>query len=644
MSIRMKMLIPMMALILVASILLLVSAVIIFSGFISTTAENSVIAYSNVVNSELNQRKERALLGAKVFSENEDVAGYIETKDQTGLGKVIAELAESIGMDLCTVTDADGVVLFRSHQPEEFGDNISSQPYVASAIVDREDFVSVEKGKVVPLGVYGSCPVYDDSGKLIGVVAAGFRLDTFDFVDEMQRIIDAEVTVFLGDTRLSTTVIGADGNRAVGTQAVKEVSEAVLSGQDYVGEAQVVGRDAFVKYVPIESSNKEVIGMLFVGEYVDDMNAQVTSFILISSAVVLAILLTALPIVLVLSKRIVAPIREMVEISDRLADGEVDFEFNIETKDEMNELALSFKRMIEHTKLQAAAISNISEGDLTTEVELASANDVMGSALQTMIETNNEVFQQIIGSANQVTLGARQIANGATSLAQGATEQSTVVTELSSSIAGIAEMARENSELASKASSLGETIRSSAESGSEQMGRMVQAVEEINQSSQAIRNVIKAIDDIAFQTNILALNAAVEAARAGQHGTGFAVVANEVRMLAAKSADAAKETTDLIKDSIDKAELGKEIARDTSEAFEGIVSGVSESGDLIGEIVSFSEKQRSAIEEINDGVGQVTLVVQQTSATAEESAAASEELSGQADILSELVSKFKIKE
>jgi methyl-accepting chemotaxis protein len=204
-------------------------------------------------------------------------------------------------------------------------------------------------------------------------------------------------------------------------------------------------------------------------------------------------------------------------------------------------------------------------------------------------------------------------------------------------------MTKDNAGLAARAAKLTNDIKSSAEKGSRQMDEMMNAVKDINDSSQNISKVIKSIDDIAFQTNILALNAAVEAARAGQHGKGFAVVAEEVRSLAAKSAEAAKDTESLIADSITKAELGSQIADDTAASLAQIVTGIDESNMIVAEIAQSSENQSIGIDEIDKGIEQISQTVYKTSAMAEQSAGASQEISGQSDMLAELIGRFKLK-
>ena len=228
-------------------------------------------------------------------------------------------------------------------------------------------------------------------------------------------------------------------------------------------------------------------------------------------------------------------------------------------------------------------------------------------------------------------------------LSQGSTEQASSIEEITSSMTEVAAQTKENATNANQANELAIVAKDNAVSGNQQMQEMLKAMAEINDSSANISKIIKVIDEIAFQTNILALNAAVEAARAGQHGKGFAVVAEEVRNLAARSANAAKETTAMIEGSIKKVDMGTKIANETAQALNKIVGDVTKATQLVGGIAAASNEQASGISQVNLAIEQVAQVVQTNSATAEESAAASEELSGQAEILKQIVSKFKLK-
>ncbi len=294
----------------------------------------------------------------------------------------------------------------------------------------------------------------------------------------------------------------------------------------------------------------------------------------------------------------------------------------------------------------SSVLKKMANGDLSETVVGSYKGDhaLIKNTLNSSLDALNELLSQVGVSSNEVLTGSQQVSTTSQSLAQGATEQPASIEETSSSVDDISVQTKINAEDAKQAESLALEVDKSAKEGNVQMEQMLGSMKDINESSTQISKIIKVIDEIAFQTNLLALNAAVEAARAGVHGKGFAVVAEEVRNLAQRSAKAAQATTELIEGRVSRVEAGSKIADETAQSFESIITGVTKVKDFITKIAQASGSQSDALDQILDALGQINDVTQSTSASAEEGASGSEELSSQATYLKDMISKFRLRE
>ncbi len=381
--------------------------------------------------------------------------------------------------------------------------------------------------------------------------------------------------------------------------------------------------------------------------------AEALSFLLTLS-IICIVLLTLIAIITSVylanstSTKISAPMTSIAAWSKELSEGAdtLDFNFDYGNIDENNEIAImidSFKQLANSIQENVRVVKRVADGDMTVFVDIRSSKDTLGKNLYRMVQSNDKLFSEILKVAHKVAEGSTYIAHVSHELADSAHVQAQTVNELSSAINDAANLISKSSEHMAEASSISDIIKTNAQESNEKMNVLAESVEEMKTASQKVSQVIKTIDDIAFQTSILALNASVEAARAGEAGKGFAVVANEVRQLALKSTVAADESKTLIQNTIDKAVMGSKISVEALAMFETIVEEINNITSIIQEESHSSAAQLDCIEGIRSNISGIMRETSNNVDISKNSANSSKEMQQNADRLKAEMEKFNLR-
>lgn len=621
---------------------ILLVAILLFYQVIVTTLESNAESSVRVLSAEVTRATESADSAAYLISSHNQMVDAVKAGDKAKIEALEAQIVHDDAVCLA-IYDENGALLWQTGKMLATCDvnGALNNTYRANFVKDTNVELAYETGR----------PILDGN-TTVGAVIVAYDFSHNDLVDRVKEETTAEVTIFVDNIRLSTTAV-QNGSRVVGTAMAENIRTAVLVNRGtYVGDAVVAGNNVMAYYQPFLDKDNNVIGALFSGYPTATIIGELVKTVVISVIVALVIIVIAFVIIArLINTAVVRPVQKIVSAAGHMEDCRLQDAASVQltqSNDEIGQLGtkmhLTFAEMSMYINEISDVLGTMAKGDFTVKInrEYKGEFAAIKQAIDEILDNIGTIITNINISSDEVYNGSSQMAAGSQMLADGTTTQASAIQELTSTIADISENTKRNAADTVRANEVFADTERLINQQNQQTQSMLAAMEEIKNKSAEISNIIKTIDDIAFQTNILALNAAVEAARAGAAGKGFAVVAEEVRNLASKSAEAAKTTTELIESSIAAVANGSEIANATAESLKQVMVLSKESQKLIEGINQATNEQAQSIGEVTTGLSQISDVVQQNSATAEQTAASSEELSAQSHNLKDLVSKIRV--
>lgn len=649
-------------------LMVIVAALIVVTALITTTianvsmanvakniVKNNTAASLNIVQEHLESLEVSMKNSAMTAASNTDIINALTAQRTSSSTAALTNFCATANINSATMFNTEGKVCASTEGFSE-DDDLGSQVSIVSDCLARKMTVSAIGGIGDTKYALNVAVPITQQDHLLGGMLLSYDLSDSQFVDTMKKTTGNDVSVFSGKVGLSTTISDGKGGRLTGKPMDSKIAKVVMQQKKtYTGSATINGVKYITCYQPILVEGKAT-GALFCGYNLTSFNRTLGLIVLLTVVVGCAMVGLAIWFnSLYMRRHLKQPLEGVVSVVEDIASGQMSEKTresleNIKTQDEIGQLARAMEQAVNSVQKVSAdtqyLASAMERSDLTVEVDENAHRGVYRIIAQVVGRLFREIsdnMRQIQTISNRIDDRTNQVSEAAQSLAQGSTEQASSVEELAATVNTIVTQVNANAVNAKNAYEASQKAEKQVNTSNEQMQKMTDAMDEIGKTSKQIGAIVKTIDDLAFQTNILALNAAVEAARAGEAGRGFAVVADEVQNLAGKSAEAAKNTADLIENALAAIKKGTTYAKSAGTGLQSIVGQTTTVNQMVSDISSASEEEARMLGQISVGIDQISVVIQQNSSIAEETAAASQGLSGETKQLKEMVGKYKLK-
>lgn len=605
--------------------------------------ENSVKANIEMSNTTFEDLKSDMKVYASIIAGNEELKKAIKANNTSKCVEIAQEMSKQLGIDVVTISDKNGIAMARSMQPDKFGDNIGNLPSVQYALAQKE-YIGAEANNTGTYSLISSAGIVDNN-QVIGAVVAGYELSNNRYVGKLKSATGNEYAIFNNEECKAST------SELLSSRGLSEKAkvETLNKGNQYIEEVYFNKTRYLVVYSKIEAFDGTINGALVSAmsmESVDKDIADNTRAVILLTILILVI--ADLIFYIFTNKQIAEPLTKLVKVADSAAKGNRVEAVITRNKTEVGLLVKYINILMGHLSNLIDDIeevgNKVKNKDLTAKIDgrkYEGGYKNIADIIMTLISEENIAFQELKAASEDISSGASQLASIANALASGNEEQASAIEQITSAIANIAKDIKGSTEEISGVTINVQAISKDITESVSKIERLADGMTKIEEAYNGIGTIVKLVNNIAFQTNILALNAAVEAARAGENGKGFSVVADEVRNLANKTAEALESTEELLNNVSLAVQDGKDASTYAQRYIENISEKIISIEKDMRSIESKAKQESEEISRINVSLAQANQVVQANSATSEETAATSEQLEANAAQLREMSSKYK---